>query len=151
MYNRFILNDKLPFELTLKEDDKNDMLPKASFVSEICHLNYHGSKIYTCALSFAKESAAQEHRGFLHVYFCLKNFAKKNNSKEFDWGDENQHKYSIIYDHRISEIQIVETNHIKDVGQIYFTSREVAQKAIEVIGEENIKKYLFDIKEKEED
>ena len=147
MYNKFILNDKLPFELTLEEDDKNDMLPKASFVSEICHLNYHGSKIYTCALSFAKESAAQEHRWFLCVYFCLKNFAKKNNSKEFDWNDENQQKYLIIYDHRISEIQIVETNCGEGVGQIYFTSREVAQKAIEAVGEENIKRYLFDIKE----
>lgn len=147
MYNRFILNDKLPFELTLEKDDKYDMLPKASFVSEICHLNYHGSKIYTCALSFAKESAAQEHRWFLHVYFCLKNFAKKNNSKEFDWGDENQHKYSIIYDHRISEIQIVETNHIKDVGQIYFSSEEIARRAIEFVGEDNIKKYLFGIEE----
>lgn len=147
MHNRFIFNDKLLFELTLEEDDKNDMLPKASFVSEAYHLNYHGSKIYTCALSFAKESAAQEHRWFLYVYFCLKNFAKKNNSKEFDWGDENQHKYSIIYDHRISEIQIVETNCVEGVGQIYFTSREVAQKAIEAVGEENIKRYLFDIKE----
>ena len=123
------------------------MLPKASFVSEAYHLNYHGSKIYTCALSFAKESAAQEHRWFLYVYFCLKNFAKKNNSKEFDWDDENQQKYLIIYDHRISEIQIVETNCVEGVGQIYFTSREVAQKAIEAVGEENIKRYLFDIKE----
>lgn len=147
MHNRFIFNDKLLFELTLEEDDKNDMLPKASFVSEAYHLNYHGSKIYTCALSFAKESAAQEHKWFLYVYFCLKNFAKKNNSKEFDWDDENQQKYLIIYDHRISEIQIVETNCVEGVGQIYFTSREVAQKAIEAVGEENIKRYLFDIKE----
>lgn len=147
MHNRFIFNDKLLFELTLKEDDKNDMLPKASFVSEAYHLNYHGSKIYTCALSFAKESAAQEHGWFLYVYFCLKNFAKKNNSKEFDWDDENQQKYLIIYDHRISEIQIVETKCVEGVGQIYFTSREVAQKAIEAVGEENIKRYLFDIKE----
>ena len=147
MHNRFIFNDKLLFELTLEEDDKNDMLPKASFVSEAYHLNYHGSKIYTCALSFAKESAAQEHRWFLYVYFCLKNFAKKNNSKEFDWDDENQQKYLIIYDHRISEIQIVETNCVEDVGQIYFTSREVAQKAIEAVGEDNIKKYLFGVEE----
>lgn len=77
----------------------------------------------------------------------LRDFALENNEKEIDWKNPNQVKHIIVYN---NETQIMRTDLWYASTQyipfnIYFTSKEIAQRAIETIGEDRIKKYYFDV------
>lgn len=85
----------------------------------------------------------------LKVIKELKDFALENNEEEIDWNNEEQKKYSFNYNLRSKEFYFITNLCIKESpASVYFTSEELAKQAIETIGEERIKKYYFDIKEK---
>ena len=58
-----------------------------------------------------------------------------------DWNDLNQLKYFILYNHRNKTLDIF-SRHYLDSGRIYFSSKENALKAIEIIGEEELKQFF---------
>ena len=85
----------------------------------------------------------------LKVINELKNFALENNEEEIDWNNLSQRKYVIIYDPEDQNVDVYcywRTQYLP--FNIYFTSEKIAQKAIEFVGEEKIKRYYFDIDEK---
>lgn len=73
----------------------------------------------------------------------METFAEENNG-EIDWNDLCQDKYYIYIDYCDNELEIGTDCSIRDTFQIYFSSEEIAQKAINKFGE-RIKKYLFNI------
>ena len=77
----------------------------------------------------------------LKVIAELKRFAQENNNGETDWKGYKD-KYYIIYNSQSNEISFNFCCDIK-ANDIYFTSSEIAQKAIETIGEDRLKKVLF--------
>ena len=80
----------------------------------------------------------------IKVYNELKNFADENN-EEIEWKNGTA-KYIITFD---TEDEKIETNiifYIQDIAQIYFSSKELAEQAIEKVGADRIKKYLFGVK-----
>lgn len=84
----------------------------------------------------------------LKVINELKNFALENNEEEIDWNNLSQRKYVIIYDPEDQNVDVYcywRTQYIP--FNIHFTSEEIAQKAIETIGVDRIKKYYFDVEE----
>lgn len=85
----------------------------------------------------------------LKVINELKNFALENNEEEIDWNNLSQRKYVIIYDPEDQNVDVYcywRTQYIP--FNIHFTSEKIAQKAIETIGVDRIKKYYFDVDEK---
>lgn len=58
-----------------------------------------------------------------------------------DWSDEDTKKYYLWYNHRFNKIQTDYVNR-QSMGDIHFKSRELAHKACEILGEENVKKAL---------
>lgn len=56
-------------------------------------------------------------------------------------------KYYIYYDHDINALVIQFRNRLNYQGTIYFESKEMAQKAIDEVTEERMKKYVFNVKE----
>lgn len=65
---------------------------------------------------------------------------------------ENKGKYFIYYNFRENRVLCTETNYVKIIPfEVCFKTREDCQKAIDTIGEENLKKYYFDIAEVEEE
>ncbi len=56
----------------------------------------------------------------------------------------NQSKYFISYNHRNKTLDIF-SRHYLDSGRIYFSSRENAEKAIDIIGEEELKQFFYKI------
>lgn len=61
---------------------------------------------------------------------------------------ENKNKYFIYYNFRENRVLCGETNYVKIIPfEVCFNTREDCQKAIDTIGEENLKKYYFDIKD----
>lgn len=84
----------------------------------------------------------------LKVIHELQKFAYENNEKEIDWNDAKQYKQFLIYDIEHKKVCIDYKTYVKsEPFNIYFTSFDIARKAIKTIGEDRIKKYYFDIEE----
>lgn len=59
---------------------------------------------------------------------------------------ENKGKYYIYYNFRENRVLCTETNYVKIIPfEVCFKTREDCQKAIDTIGEDNLKKYYFDV------
>ena len=81
----------------------------------------------------------------LKVIAELKRFAEEHN--EFmDWDDIDDTKWGIMYNHTDKTFYICCQSYIQ-IGMINFSSKEIAQKAIEYIGEDRLKKYYFEVQE----
>ena len=62
----------------------------------------------------------------------------------------NQDKFIIYYNFQENRVLCTETNYVKIIPfEVCFKTREDCQKAIDTIGEENLKKYYFDIVEED--
>lgn len=62
-------------------------------------------------------------------------------------GDINAHKYFIVYNNYYNELSISFNQSANSQGTIYFETSELAQKAIDEVTEERLKKYIFNVKE----
>ena len=62
-------------------------------------------------------------------------------------GDKYTKKYYIQYDYDVNKIMIFKHYSIGIQGTINFKTEELAQKAIEEVGEDRLKKYIFNVKE----
>ena len=71
----------------------------------------------------------------------LQRYADEHND-EIDWNNCNQWKFYIFYDCFNKKIYIDCYLTYKS-NDVYFTSKEIAEQAIEAIGEERLKKYYF--------
>lgn len=114
--------------------------------------SYCEDSIDKCRLEFGNCFKTQEEAKHmaekLRVIKELRNFALENNDKDVDWRDKCTTKYFISYDFDDEKIQFVGYTFRNFLPfAIYFTSREIARKAIETIGADRIKKYYFDIEE----
>ena len=92
-----------------------------------------------------KEEAEFEREKFL-VYQELKDYALEHNKSKINWNDTYQLKYYIYYDYYHNTLEISSTKGLCNMFLIYFTSIDIAQNAIDTIGEDRIKKYLFGVK-----
>lgn len=63
---------------------------------------------------------------------------------EPDWKDTESKKYHIIYNHDIKEIDY-DHSFAKQHQKYYFETLELADEFIEKVGEQNIKRFMFDI------
>lgn len=68
----------------------------------------------------------------------------KYGRRGFKYSEDN---YCIYYEHNKSSIEIGCYENFQDQGVIYFDTEELCQKAMIAAGEENIKKYIFGVKD----
>lgn len=101
---------------------------------------------FSCGNCFTSAASALHTLEALKIYCKLKHFAEANNTEEIDWNSHTP-KFVLLYSYNTSEIQYAPMFSTKNIGQIYFSSEEIAKRAIEFVGEDNIKKYLFGIEE----
>lgn len=108
-----------------------------------------GCPVDDCSYQFgnyfktAKEAnfARQKHL----IYQQLKDYALEHNTKEIDWDNSHQNKWFISYSHINDELCIGSRQSVEFLNTVYFTSGEIAVNAIDEIGEDKIKHYLFGI------
>lgn len=81
------------------------------------------------------------------IYQKLSDYALEHNTETIDWDNLGQVKWFIKYDNIYKTIRYYWTVSLIDINQIYFTSEKIARDAVEEIGEDNIKKYLFGVNE----
>ena len=102
--------------------------------------------MYSIGNCFQTEKEAKHMAGKLKVIKELQDFALENNTEKIDWKNNKQLKFFINFDRYSNRVGYSYTDDCKTLPlNIYFTSRELALKAIEKVGEERIKKYYFDI------
>ena len=69
-------------------------------------------------------------------------FARLNNDCEIDWSNTEQYKWSLYIDYAKNEIMIYWAPNCRDLNNIYFTSEEIAQQALEKFGDRIRELYL---------
>ena len=92
---------------------------------------------------FKTEEEAEFKLEQIKVYNELKNFADENN-EEIDWKSDTL-KHHIFYDYDENKPDIYGSISYEFIGQIYFSSRKLAEQAIKKVGADRIKKYLFGV------
>ena len=86
---------------------------------------------------FKTKEEAERKRFEIRLHRQLELFALENNDTEIDWNNSSE-KHIISYS-RDGGIFIDKVYSLKDFGQIYFTSKEVAEKAIETFKDDLIR------------
>lgn len=81
------------------------------------------------------------------VYTQLKRYAFEHNEGAIDWDDTKQEKWYINLDIKYKSLVITYNLTWKSINDVHFTNKEIAKNAISEIGEEKIKKYLFEVEE----
>ena len=106
---------------------------KLTYRDGIKHLSY-GYPIFTSNIEHRLKCIT--FRKLLEVADYLNGDWKPN------WNDVNQLKHFISYNHRDKTLDIF-SRHYLDSGRIYFSSRENALKAIDIIGEEELRQFFL--------
>ncbi len=73
----------------------------------------------------------------------LQRYAEEHNG-EIDWFNKRQDKYCFLYNH-LEEKIVVYSNRLLQGNVVYFSDMATVLEAIKAIGEDRIKKYLFNI------
>ena len=89
------------------------------------------------------KKAAWEIQTNLHMqlYKKLREFAFKNGSAELDWNDDAQKKYYMYYDTESNEFKVSWVFSVWYPNQAYFTTSEIAERAIEEVAEPFMKEH----------
>ena len=70
-------------------------------------------------------------------------FAKLNNEEEIDWNDDDQLKWCLYIRHNEIIIDYIGVGYYRGFNTTYFTSKEIAEKALEKFGD-RIKELYID-------
>ena len=101
-----------------------------------------GSYMLTENPSRANNATSRQQLEQLLALNKLMNVAKYlNGDWEPDWNDRHQHKWFIFYDHQLSGLYLA-IHYTQRFASVYFKSEELALRAIEILGEEEVKKAL---------
>ena len=71
----------------------------------------------------------------------LMNVAEYLNEETLDWDNQNERKWIILYNHHYKKLT-VDNYSVLQGSNVYFDSIEHAKRAIEILGEDNIKRAL---------
>lgn len=83
-----------------------------------------------------------------HMLEKIKIINKLKELSNIDFYDCETKKYALYYSPRYKSVSIQEHNCVKELPfSVYFATKEDCQKAIETIGEDNLKKYYFDVED----
>lgn len=109
--------------------------------------NDTNNKYYEIGNCFKTKEEAEFALEKRRVEVELQHFAEENNEREIDWEDEGQNKYYMYYDIVTDEIEGSVLYRSKVAGIVYFSSTKILEQAIQVIGEERLKKYYFQVED----
>lgn len=90
---------------------------------------------------FQTEEEAHKYAEVIETERQLKRFADEHNDK-IDWDDNNSVKNYLCYNYNAHSIFIDSVWAVREPRVIYFSSKEIAEEAIDEIGAEKIKEYL---------
>lgn len=116
----------------------NGKFVSESFEEEDCKLNknYHMNNNY-CTNKNKLQRIADE----FNLKLAMEKFADENNEGKFDWKDNDEKKWHLTIDTELSKLDVDYATIFKETFQVYFTTREIAEKAEEIFGKEILRIY----------
>lgn len=137
------LNEKSTQVWKPREGDKYYTIDSVGSVTSCIYGNDEVEKLFirigNCFES--KEEAA-------HMAEKLKIITKLRELSNINFNENQKEKWSVIYDFSYNKVDCVYNKYTKYIPfEACFKTKEDCQKAIETIGEENLKKYYFDVEE----
>ena len=97
------------------------------------------NRCFNVANYFSTKEKAEEINFKQTLFRRLQRFSDENGGNEIDWKIDRQAKWCIEYNNDNGEIVIVPFHSIMQFGQVYFTSHEVAEQAIQLFHDDLIK------------
>ena len=101
---------------------------------------------YAIADVFKTKEEAQNAVERLKIRAELQRYADEHN-EPIDWGNDKQDKWYIKFNYWNKTVDYDYFAMARGCFQIYFSSEEIAKAAVQAVGEERIKKYLFEVEE----
>lgn len=98
---------------------------------------------YEDANYFSTENKAEEVNFKQTLFRKLQRFSDEHDGHRINWKDVDQEKYEIWYNADQGKIEVGSTWAVRDFGQVYFISEEVAQKAIDLFHDDLIKYFTM--------
>lgn len=77
----------------------------------------------------------------------MQRWADIHNEEKIDWDNSEQRKYVIYYDYDDNRFCFTYVYYSRDLGQIYFTSEEIANQCLEEFKKELLEFYKFEMEE----
>lgn len=99
---------------------------------------------YEIANYFSTKEKAEEIAFKQTLFRKLQRFSDNNGGIEIDWNDYQTNKYSVAYYHSENKFTTHHVRKMQAPGTVYFVSREVAEKAIELFHDELIEYFTHD-------
>ena len=99
---------------------------------------------YAIGNCFKTREEAQNAVERLKIRAELQRYADEHN-EPIDWKNNNQEKWYIYFDYDDKRFVYMWKSFTRNCFQIYFSSEEIARAAVQAVGEERIKKYLFGV------
>lgn len=119
-------------ECTLKENDKYYCVNSFGDLGKYMYIKEYVSGDIVNNLKFFKtKEKALELEAEQLLYRKMKKFQEEND-KKVDW-KEGKCKYKITYDFGTKEYYVIDNQTSKDIGVIYFTSEELAERCLNKI------------------
>jgi len=94
--------------------------------------------------NYNTDKATMEHISHtFNLHLKLRKFSEMNGGLDIDWSNMKQDKYCIMNRNKDNEICVEFCRVYQDMFTVYFISREIAQKAIDLYKEDLLKYYEF--------
>lgn len=154
-YDEFVwvYEDIIAEDWKIYEEPNNRWQPKRNekyyFVTSCGNVGYDDFDCYIDEdrVNFKNAFETEEEAGkILEKIKIIKHLQELSNVDFYD--NSNKNKYLIYYNTEFNEVRVTQHSCIRELPfSVYFASEEDCQKAIKTIGEENLKKYYFDVEE----
>lgn len=99
---------------------------------------------YRNANYFSTKEKAEEINFKQTLFRRMQRFSDENGGSEIDWVDGETAKYHIYFDYESESVVTCESWELRDFGQVYFKTEEIAEQAIKLFKEDLIKYYTHD-------
>ena len=77
----------------------------------------------------------------------MQRWADIHNEEKIDWNNSEQRKHLIYYDYDDNKFYVTYNYYVRDLGQVYFTSKEIANQCLEEFKEELLEFCKFGMEE----
>lgn len=92
---------------------------------------------------FSTREKAEEVNFKQTLFRKLQRFSDENGGNEIDWSNDEECKWMIRFDHKSKRLCTGHNDYLKNFGQVYFVSKEIAEQAIELFHDELIKYFTM--------
>lgn len=155
-----IPTDKLNIEWEIVEEEENTDYERAEYNDTYYYVTSHGKVLKEIEKNISLDNTRHKIANYSTVkskmefkalrdnlLSRMQRWSDIHNEKKIDWNNSEQRKYVIYYDYDDNELCITNNYYVRDLGQVYFTSKEIAEQCLEEFKEELLEFYKFEMEE----